>query len=252
VDVKHDDPVEVEPDVFLVRGRDVNWVILREGGELTLIDAGYPGDADAVESSVRQLGYRPEDVRAILVTHAHADHVGAVNPFHDRFGTTVLLDPVEVPHARRDYLEQVGPGQIAANIWRRGVLTWTLRITRNGALRDVAAPHATAFELGGPLDLPGRPTPVPTHGHTSGHCTFALPDVGAVVVGDELMTGHALGRREGPQLLPPMFHQGGGDVAKALDTPAGLDADVLLPGHGPVHHGPIADAVAVARDRTPH
>ena len=93
--MQHQEPVEVAPDVFLVRGRDVNWVILREDGELTLIDAGYPGDADAVESSVRQLGRRPEDVRAILLTHAHADHIGAVNPLHDRFGTPVLLDPVE-------------------------------------------------------------------------------------------------------------------------------------------------------------
>jgi glyoxylase-like metal-dependent hydrolase (beta-lactamase superfamily II) len=248
VDVAYGEPVEVAPEVFLARGRDVNWVILREDGELTLIDGGYPGDADAVESSVRQLGHRPEDVHAILVTHAHADHLGAVNPFHERYGTPVLLDPVEVPHARRDYLEQIGPGQIAANIWRPGVLTWTLRIMRNGALREVAAPHAEAFELDGPLDLPGRPTPVPTHGHTSGHCAFHLPAAGAVVVGDELITGHALARRVGPQLLPPMFHHGRGDVAKALDTLAALDADLLLPGHGPAHRGPIADAVAAARD----
>jgi glyoxylase-like metal-dependent hydrolase (beta-lactamase superfamily II) len=252
LDVKHEAPVEVAPGVYLVRGRDVNWVILREDDELTLIDAGYPGDADAVESSVRQLGHRPEDVRAILVTHAHADHIGAVNPFRDRFGTPVLLDPVEVPHARRDYLEQIGPGQIAANLWRPGVLAWTLRITRNGAMRDVAAPHASSFEVDGPLDLPGRPTPVPTRGHTSGHSAFMLGDVGAVAVGDELMTGHALSRRQGPQLLPPMFQHGGGDITRALDALAALDADLVLPGHGPAHHGPIAEAVAVARERTPY
>jgi glyoxylase-like metal-dependent hydrolase (beta-lactamase superfamily II) len=252
VDVQAQDPAEVAPDVFLVRGRDVNWVILREGGELTLIDGGYPGDADVVDSSIRQLGHRPEDVRAIVLTHAHADHLGAVNPFHDRYGTPVLLDPVEVPHARREYLEQAGPKDIVANIWRPGVLAWTLRITRNGAMRDVAAPHATAFELGRPLDLPGRPTPIPTHGHTSGHCAFHLPGAGAVVVGDELITGHALWRREGPQLLLPMFQHGGGDVSKALDTLAALDADLILPGHGPAHHGSIAAAVAVAREPTPY
>jgi hypothetical protein len=37
--------VEVADDVFLVGGTEVNWVLLRDGAEVTLVDAGYPGDA---------------------------------------------------------------------------------------------------------------------------------------------------------------------------------------------------------------
>ena len=91
------DVVEVAEHVFLVRGSNVNWYLLREGTDLTLVDAGYPGDLDWVEESVRSLGRRPEDIGAILLTHAHVDHMGAINAFHDRYGTPVLMDAVEVP-----------------------------------------------------------------------------------------------------------------------------------------------------------
>ncbi|YCK38055.1 MBL fold metallo-hydrolase [Actinomadura sp. ATCC 39365] len=63
---------------FLLGGTDVNWVLLREGDDLTLIDGGWPGDVAAVEDFIRSIGRRPEDVRAILLTHAHIDHLGAV------------------------------------------------------------------------------------------------------------------------------------------------------------------------------
>ncbi|MCW2657606.1 MAG: Metallo-beta-lactamase, partial [Jatrophihabitans sp.] len=39
--------VEAAEGVFLVRGTDVNWILLRDGRELTLVDSGYPGDIQA-------------------------------------------------------------------------------------------------------------------------------------------------------------------------------------------------------------
>jgi glyoxylase-like metal-dependent hydrolase (beta-lactamase superfamily II) len=239
--------VQVTEDVFLVAGTAVNWVLLRDGDDLTLVDGGYPGDVPAVEASIRSLGRRPEDVRAILVTHAHVDHLGAVNPFHERYGTPVYLDPREVAHARRDYLEQLTPAKAAANLWRPGVLPWALKITRAGATKDVAAPHAAPFPTTGALDLPGAPVPVPTPGHTSGHTAFHLPRAGVVITGDGLITGHLLSRTVGPQLIPKLFCHAPAQTLAALDPLAALDADILLPGHGLVHHGPIKDAVAHAK-----
>ncbi|WP_019634127.1 MBL fold metallo-hydrolase [Actinomadura atramentaria] len=239
---------EVTKDVFLVAGTSVNWVLLRDGDDLTLVDGGYPGDADAVEESIRALGRRPEDVRAILLTHAHVDHVGALVPFHRRYGTPALCDPREVGHARREYLEQLTPGRLVANLWRPGVLPWALGIVRAGATRDAAVPHVEAFAADGPLDLPGAPVPVPTPGHTSGHTAFHLPAAGAIITGDALITGHALTRLRGPQLIPRIFDHGPRSLALAgLDPLAAVAADVILPGHGPAHETPLATAVAQAR-----
>jgi glyoxylase-like metal-dependent hydrolase (beta-lactamase superfamily II) len=158
------------------------------------------------------------------------------------------MDAVEVAHARRDYLEQAGPLDVVKNIWRPGVLPWSRRIMRAGASSKVAVPHAQPVAAHGPLDLPGHPVPVATHGHTSGHSAYHLPDAGVVVTGDGLVTGHAVSRVRGPQLIPPMFgHQA--ESLRALDPLEGLAADVILPGHGDVHRGPIAAAVAQARER---
>lgn len=86
---------EVAADVFCVEGTAVNWVLLRDRTELTLIDAGWVGDTSAVEDSIRVLGRHPLDVQAVLLTHAHLDHMGAINHFHDRYDTPVFMSSAE-------------------------------------------------------------------------------------------------------------------------------------------------------------
>ncbi|WP_375482370.1 MBL fold metallo-hydrolase [uncultured Jatrophihabitans sp.] len=237
----------VADGVFVGHGTDVNWILVVDGKDVTLVDTGYPGDRDALMASIRAVGRRPEDVRAVLLTHAHIDHVGSAAFFADTYGTPVYTDPVEVGHARHDHREQAGPLDVARNAWRPGVLPWTLRIMRVGALSDVPVQQAAAFPRAGALDLPGRPTPVATHGHTSGHTAYLLPDAGAIVTGDGLITGHSVSRTTGPQLIAPWFNHG--DPEPALLPLADLDADLLLPGHGDPWRGSIGDAVAQARAR---
>lgn len=238
--------LSVGSEVFLCRGRDVNWVLLREGTDLTLIDTGYPGYSAAVEESLRQVGGRPEDIRGILVTHGHVDHIGGLAHLHATYGTPVFAHPVEVPHVRRDRLEQATPAQVARNAHRPGVLAWSLRIARAGAMRDVAFTEVQPLTPGAPLDLPGRPVAVATPGHTSGHTAYLVPSSGAVATGDGLCTAHPTAPDVGPQLLARMFQHG--DDAAGLTPLEHLDADVVLPGHGPVHRGPIGDAVRAARE----
>ncbi len=240
---------EVASGVFRASGTDVNVVILRDGTDLTLIDGGYPGDVGAVERAIRSLGRRPEDVRAMLLTHAHIDHMGALVDFHRRFGIPVLTDPVEVPHARRDHLEQATATDFLPILHRHGVLPWLLRVARVGATRTLSIDDARPVVAGVPLDLPGAPVPVPTHGHTSGHSAFHLPQHGVIVTGDALVTAHPLSKHRGPQLLPAVFEHGHGDPRAALDRLAGLDAEILVPGHGPTARLPIAAAVEQALQR---
>ncbi|MGW5076529.1 MBL fold metallo-hydrolase [Rhodococcus sp. NPDC004095] len=240
---------EVAPHVFRATGTDVNVVILRDGDALTLIDGGYPGDVRAVERAIHSLGRRPEDIRGMLLTHAHIDHMGAIVAFHERYGTPVFTDPTEVAHARRDHLEQATGKDFIPMVHRHGVLPWLLRIARVGATRSLSVSDARAFTSGGPLDLPGAPVPVATHGHTSGHTAFHLPQHGVIITGDALVTAHPLSKIIGPQLLPPVFDHGKPDTVAALDHLAVLDADTVVPGHGPAVSMPISAAVEQARGR---
>jgi glyoxylase-like metal-dependent hydrolase (beta-lactamase superfamily II) len=49
--------------------------------------------------------------------------------------------------------------------------------------------------------------------------------------------------------LPDMFHHERARAVASLDTIEELAADVLLPGHGPVHHGSVREAAQQARER---
>ncbi|MET8569388.1 MBL fold metallo-hydrolase [Streptomyces sp. NPDC004783] len=242
-DVRH-----VADGTYLVHGSSTNWVLLTEGDAVTLIDTGYPGDRRLLLDSLARIGSSPEAVAAVLITHAHNDHLGSAEYLRAAHGTPVLLHEAEVPHARREFLHQVSVGEVLRNIWRPGVLPWTAHVLRSGGTRQLPVTAPAAFATGGPLDLPGRPVPVHTPGHTGGHCVFHLPDAGVVVCGDALVSGHPTSRVRGPQLLPDMFHHERDRAVASLDVLAGLDGDVLLPGHGPVHRGPVKDAARRARE----
>ncbi|MFF4881906.1 MBL fold metallo-hydrolase [Streptomyces nigra] len=243
-DVRH-----IADGTYLVHGSNTNWVILTEGDAVTLIDTGYPGDRAALLASLAEVGSAPEAVQAILITHAHTDHLGNAEYLRATYGTPVYLHEAEVPHARREFLHQVGVGTVLRNGWRPGVLPWAVHALRSGGTAHVPVASPEPFPRSGPLDLPGRPVPVHTPGHTDGHSAYHLPQAGVVISGDALATGHPTSRIEGPQLLPEMFDRERARALASLDVFEKLDGDVLLPGHGPAHTGSVRDAALQARQR---
>jgi glyoxylase-like metal-dependent hydrolase (beta-lactamase superfamily II) len=72
---------------------------------------------------------------------------------------------------------------------------------------------------------------------------------GVLASGDALVTGHALLPSPGPQLLPEMFSHSQQDCVRSLEVLAGVDAQVLAPGHGPLWRGSVSDAAARAAQR---
>ncbi|WP_037676756.1 MBL fold metallo-hydrolase [Streptomyces griseus] len=239
---------QVADGTYLVHGSNTNWVILTEGDSATLVDTGYPGDRELVLDSLAQVGSSPEAVAAVLITHAHNDHLGSAEYLRAAHGTPIYLHEAEVPHARRDFLHQVSVGEVLKNGWRPGVLPWAVHAIRSGGTAKVPVSAPEPFPASGALDLPGRPVPVHTPGHTLGHSAFHLPEAGVLISGDALVSGHPTSRTRGPQLLPDMFHHERGRAVASLDVLEGLAGDVLLPGHGPVHRGSVRRAAQRARE----
>jgi glyoxylase-like metal-dependent hydrolase (beta-lactamase superfamily II) len=69
---------------------------------------------------------------------------------------------------------------------------------------------------------------------------------GVLVAGDALVTGHPLAQRRGPQLLPSVFNHSDDECARSLSVLATAGTEILIPGHGDLWTGPIADAARLA------
>src|ERR1700740_2633482 len=236
--------VQVTDTVHFAQGQAVNWTLVTDDTGVMLIDAGYPGDRPHVLASLGQLGYDAGDVRAILLTHAHIDHLGSAIWFASEHGTPVYCHADEVGHAQREYLEQVSILDVALRIWRPRWAVWGAHVVRSGGLIRDGIPTTRALTAEAAAGLPGHPMAIATAGHTSGHCSYVVD--GVLVSGDALITGHPLLRRGGPQLLPAVFSHSQPNCLRSLNALALLETDVLRPGHGEVWRGPIREAADAA------
>ncbi len=169
-------------------------------GEAVVIDPGW--DANVILEVARSAQL---DIKAILLTHGHFDHIGAVADLQD-----VLKVPL-IAHAREiDLLDAQG-----------GAESFGFRI-RSVPQPDRLVAHGETIEIGA-LKFEVRCVP----GHTSGHVAFVEHQNRSAFVGDVLFAG-SIGRTDLP----------GGDY----DTLLASIADQLLtlpddfkvyPGHGP-------------------
>ena len=234
-------PSAITDTVHFAQTDLVNWTLVTDDNGVMLIDAGFPGNRDDVLASLRQLGFGVDDLRAILLTHAHIDHFGSAIWFAKTHGTPVYCHADEVGHAKREYLEQASPVDVATHIWQPRWLKWSVAISRKGAFTRDGIPTAQALTEDVAAGLPGAPMAIPSPGHTGGHCSFVVD--GVLVSGDALVTGHPVAPRSGPQLLPRAVQPRPG----RLRAQPGRAGDARYRGAGarprPVWRGPIRDAV---------
>lgn len=70
-----------------------NFYLLRDGDDLTMIDAGHGIYYEDIKRLIRQQGMDPAWVRRIYVTHPDTDHAGTSGYFEQEFGTAVFMHP---------------------------------------------------------------------------------------------------------------------------------------------------------------
>jgi glyoxylase-like metal-dependent hydrolase (beta-lactamase superfamily II) len=238
---------EVAPGIHRLGNELVNFYVVEDGERLMLVDAGLRGFLGQLEEflDTRSLA----SVEAVLLTHAHGDHVGIAEPVRAA-GATVYVHEGDAEMARTG--KYPARERSLRPYFRHGA-TWALLWMglRNGAARSVKIAEVTPFRDDAALELPGRPIVVPTPGHSAGQVAFHFPDRGALIVGDALCTRNPLTGRVGPQLMPGAFSISSTQAMASLERIEGLDAGVMLVGHGDPWTGGVAAAVARAREAGP-
>ena len=78
----------------------VNSYLIAETGGVTIVDAGVPGYWQLVPGALSQMGKSLEDVRAILLTHGHSDHIGFAERARRERGWPVSVHELDAALAR--------------------------------------------------------------------------------------------------------------------------------------------------------
>ncbi len=223
-----------------------NFYLVEESGELLVVDAGVFRDWDRLVRSISASGRAIDSLKAVLITHAHPDHVGFAERARANAHAIVWIHEADVGVANG-----ARPGPNAGNL--RGHLVhaeaWRtiLGLVRGGALRVVPIREVSSFVDGQAIDAHGHPRAVHVPGHTPGMAALFFERKSALMTGDSLVTKNPLTGRPGPQIMPDALNRDSVEALRSLDALEGLPADLVLPGHGDPWTEGAAEAVRLAR-----
>lgn len=220
-----------------------NWYVIRQDGRVTVVDAGFPGHYAVLRRGLRQIGAELRDVTAILLTHAHADHMGFAERLRRDSGAPVFVHAADAAAAQRTLrLPWAG---LLGNAWRPYVASMLSHATANGVFLMPPIRQVRTFDDNQVLDVPGRPTVLHLPGHTPGEVAFLLDGGSVLLSGDTLVTRHLLtGRYGAPQVPPPSLSHDYAQAHRSLARFRELGTLTMLPGHGKPWHGDLSACVA--------
>jgi glyoxylase-like metal-dependent hydrolase (beta-lactamase superfamily II) len=221
----------------------INWYLVADDDGVVLVDAGAPRHRPQLEKGLEQLGRRIDGLRAVILTHADADHKG----FAERLRTERGV-PVHV-HAADEELARAGKKDREASIvpYLRYPAAWKLlaALAVGGLPKNVS--EVNTFAGDSVLDVPGRPRVIHAPGHTHGCVAFHFERHGVLFAGDVLYGFGVLTGRQGPQIGPRPFNASSEQALESLRALEGVDADVVLFGHGDPWIQGVDKAVSAAR-----
>ena len=224
----------------------INFYLVEDATGLTVVDAGVPAFYDKLETCLGERDRTWDDVRAIVLTHAHFDHVGFAERVRVEHGVPVLVHAADESLA---HTQKLGGSEGSILPYLRYPAAWRLLgvLARAGLPRP--RPHRRGEHVRGGerLDVPGRPLAIHAPGHTDGSVALHFEGHQALLVGDVLCSRNPLTGRKGVQLMPAAFATSSAQALGSLAALEQVEAAVIGFGHGEPWRGGVAAAVAEAR-----
>jgi len=251
-DARDDHTHEVTPDLAYQRLALVNVMYYGTPADRqwVLIDAGVMGTTGQIVRAAEERFGKDSRPLAIVMTHAHFDHVGALEDLAERWDAPVYAHELELPYLNGSAAypppdPTVGGGMMSvlSPLYPRGpvnVTRWLQTLPADGT-------------------VPGMPgwAWLPTPGHTPGHVSFWREADRTIIAGDAFITtrqesAYAVAVQEPEMHGPPMyFTQDWQNARLSVERLAALEPEIAVTGHGRAMRGPSMRAAlhALARRR---
>jgi glyoxylase-like metal-dependent hydrolase (beta-lactamase superfamily II) len=151
-----------------------NAHLLVQGDALVLVDAGLEKNAAGLEADIREAGFDPRRIRAVVLTHGHGDHAGGARHFKEQLGVPIVAGTGDRKLLESGKMDRLCPTDVTAQLRLKEDQSQTYRPTVADIWIDAPKPLS---QIGG---IEG--TVMPMAGHTAGSLVVITPN--AAFVGD--------------------------------------------------------------------
>ena len=163
--------MEIVAGIHKIDGVNGNCYIIGDG-TLTLIDTGMPNNSAKILAYIKQMGKKPEDIKTIILTHSHIDHIGSLDAMKKATGAEVAAHRDEADFISHKKQMPMPNGAMALVIKVLGTVMKTHPVEVDVLLDEGA--EVAGF------------TVLHTPGHTPGSIALLDSKRGIILVGDTL------------------------------------------------------------------
>ena len=192
-----------------------NFFLVVDDGELTLIDTGGKDEIENIRCKFNEAGHSLDQLKRIIPTHCHPDHVGSLATLKRATGAQVLAHEAEVPFITQE-----------ASLPRARGPAWLLHTLTEPLFRPEPCPVDQPLKHGDTIEGTGL-TVIHTPGHSPGSICLYHPEARALFTGDALL--NMFGKMRGP--FPPFCWETQ-RARRSLARLVGLDVETIYFSHG--------------------
>ncbi len=227
---------QVAPDIWCMKDKIVNLFFVGNQSTWVLIDTGLYGSASRIKSAAEEQFGRNAKPAAIILTHGHFDHVGAVKELADEWSASVYAHRLELPFVTGRAAYPPPDPTVGGGLMARLSFMYPCR----------------------PIDLGERVKPLPddnsvpsldgwrwihTPGHTFGHVSLFRESDRALIAGDAFVTTKqesliaVLTQRVEMNGPPAYFTPDWEAARRSVAQLAALNPEIVATGHGQAMRG---------------
>jgi glyoxylase-like metal-dependent hydrolase (beta-lactamase superfamily II) len=208
--------MEIVPGIHMIDGSIGCNTYLVIGDGITLVDTGLRGNVSRIYGYLSHIGHKPEDIRRIVITHAHLDHMNCLYQLKKDTGAIVMANARDA-----DIVEGRRPLRVASGLF--GIVFRTLQAFYKYRPVPVDARLNDGDLIAGMQDF--RAVSLP--GHSEGNMGLFSKEKSTFFSSDSIRVSG--GRLVAPS---PRFTLDMDAAVASIKRIGEFDFNVMLPGHG--------------------